>query len=61
MSLLVVAQRCNKVDAISHLEQFRNDDSGLFRQIEVIDNCTHHQPYSVLEFQSADCFVSIYN
>ena len=44
-------------DAISHLEQFRNDDSELFRRIEVIDSYTLHLPYAVLEFQSADCFV----
>ena len=42
-------------DAVSHLNLFENDDSGLYKRIEIIDNRTLRLPYVVLEFQDREC------
>ena len=42
-------------DAVSHLELFRDDDSGLFKRVEIIDSLALRLPYIVLEFQDKDC------
>lgn len=48
-------------DAVTHLEMFRDDDSGLFKRVEIIDSRSLRLPYAVLELQDEDCFEQIYN
>ena len=42
-------------DALSHLVLFKNDDSGLYKRIEIVDSCSLHLPYVVLDFQNMNC------
>lgn len=32
-------------DALSHLALFKNDDSGLYKRIEIVDSCSLRLPY----------------
>lgn len=42
-------------DALIHLALFKNDDSGLYKRIEIVDNCSLRLPYVVLDFQDMNC------
>ena len=42
-------------DALSHLALFKNDDSGLYKRIEIVDSCSLRLPYVVLDFQDMNC------
>lgn len=39
-------------EAICHLELFKDDDSGLYKRIEIVNGSTLRLPYVVLEFCS---------
>ena len=41
-------------EAIRHLELFQDDNSGLYKRVEIIDSTTFHLPYVILQFQTAD-------
>lgn len=42
-------------DALNHLALFKNDDSGLYKRIEIVDNRSLRLPYVVLDFQDKNC------
>ena len=42
-------------DALSHLALFKNDDSVLYKRIEIVDSCSLRLPYVVLDFQDMNC------
>lgn len=42
------------VKQFRHLELFQDDNSSLYKRVEIIDSTTFHLPYVILEFQTAD-------
>ena len=45
---------CN---ALNHLALFKDDDSGLYKRIEIIDCQSLRLPYIVLDFQDTNCSI----
>lgn len=42
-------------DALNHLALFKNDNSGLYKRIEIVDSRSLLLPYVVLDFQDMNC------